>query len=377
MSAYVIKGGTLYNPRKQKLYRGDLVLENGVIINGTPTDPYQVIDAAGCIVTTGLIDYHVHYFNYGTENGVNPDAASFPSGVTTAVDGGSCGVANYELYRKSIMSYSEVRILNALLVASGGQITDQYPERIEEEYMDKERIRSFFSRYSDNLVGLKTRLSVGIVEPGKAEQSLAATVELAQELGCPVIVHITNPAFSLEQLAGYLRAGDVICHVYQGKGRETILNTDGSIRAGIIKARERGVLFDACNGRNNYDLAVCQKALMQGFVPDIISSDMNTCGFYMEPLHSLPRVMSKYLDMGMTLPQVLDAATINPAKLINQEELADLEAGTTADIMIFRMKHKEIKYSDMAGNEFTGTQIIVPQMTIKDGKIMFCQADFA
>lgn len=70
--------------------------------------------ASGCKVTTGWIDYHVHYFNHGTENGINPDAASFPCGVTTAVDGGSTGAANYEMYRKSAMAYSDVRILNML-----------------------------------------------------------------------------------------------------------------------------------------------------------------------------------------------------------------------------------------------------------------------
>ena len=128
MNAFVIKGGRVYNPLRGDWKDRDVAVENGKIISGVPRGEYQVIDAAGCVVTAGLIDYHVHYFNHGTENGINPDAASFPCGVTTAVDAGSSGAANYELYRNTVMAMSDVRIFNMLLMASGGQITDQYPD---------------------------------------------------------------------------------------------------------------------------------------------------------------------------------------------------------------------------------------------------------
>lgn len=334
------------------------------------------MDAAGCIVTAGLIDYHVHYFNHGTENGVNPDVASFPCGVTTAVDGGSCGAANYELYRKSVMAFSDVRILNMLLMGSGGQITDRYPEHLEEQFFDVDKIKELFTRYPQNLTGLKLRLSEGIIEEKEAERSLCRTVELADELGCNVCVHITNPVMDLEKLAGYLRRNDVICHIYQGKGRDTVLGADGQVHRGILEARERGVLFDASNGCNNYDLDICRRAMEQGFDPDIISSDINTSGFYRQPLHSLPRILSKFMDMGMSLTQVLDAATVCPSRLIHREELASMEPGTVADIAILKLKKKEVRYHDRAGHTFAGHQVIVPQMTIKGGEIMYCQADF-
>ena len=376
MNAYLIKNGAVYHPEHHACIREDIAVENGRIAPVDPGKNYMEIDAEGCIVTPGLIDYHVHYFNRGTENGVNPDAASFPCGITTAVDGGSCGVASYELYRQSVMAHSDVRILNDLLMASGGQVTDQYPERLDAEYFDRDKIRQMFRRYPENLVGLKTRMSRGIIAPEKAEESLRETLALAQELECNVVVHITSPVMDLEKLAAMLRPGDVICHCYQGKDPETILNPDGTVRAGILAARERGVLFDASNGRNNYDLEVCKKAMAQGFAPDIISSDVNTSGLYLQPLHSLPRIMSKYLALGMSLEDVLDAVILTPARLLHREELASMEAGTVADIAVLRIIGKELHYSDMAGHHMTGSQAIVPQMTMKGGKIMYCQADF-
>lgn len=382
MGAFLIKGGNVYDPAAQTWNQTDVAVQDGVIVSELTTDNYQVIDAAGCMISPGWIDYHVHYFNHGTENGINPDVASFPCGVTTAVDAGSTGAANYEMYRKSAMAFSDVRILNMLLVGSGGQVTDRYPEHLEVRYMDIPKIKRLFRQYPDNLVGLKSRMSHGIIAPEDAEESLRATValadELTEELGhyINVSVHITNPVMDLERLAGILRKDDMICHIYQGKGTENCLDADGQVRKGILAARERGVLFDASNGCNNFDLDVAQRSVAQGFVPDIISSDINTSGYFLQPLHSLPRIMSKYLDFGMTLEAVLDAVTRTPARLVHRASLASMAPGTEADLVIFRIKDKEVPYYDRTGHTFTGHQVIVPQLTMKDGMIMYCQADY-
>lgn len=376
MSVFLIKNGVTYHPLKHKFCKQDLVVEGEKIAAGRPEADCVEIDADGCIVVPGLIDYHVHYFNRGTENGVNPDAASFPCGVTTAVDGGSCGAAHYELYRTTVMANSDVRIYNLLLAASGGQITDRYPEHLEARYFDRDKICQMFERYPDNLVGLKSRMSKGIIAPEDAEESMKETVKLASETGGNVVVHITNPVMNLERLGELLRPGDVICHCYQDKGTENILNPDGTVRRGILEARARGVLFDSSNGCNNYDLEVCRRALAQGFVPDIISSDVNTSGMYLQPLHSLPRIMSKYLALGMKLEDILDAVILKPAQLIHREDLASLDAGTEADLTILKLKEKNISYCDKAGHLLEGTRVLVPQWTMKGGKVMYCQADF-
>ena len=376
MTSYFIVNGTVYDPAKHRMYLGDIAVEEGKIVAGRPSGEYETIDASGCIVTTGLIDYHVHYFNHGTENGVNADAASFPCGITTVVDGGSAGAGNYEMYRKSAMAFSDVRIFNQLLMGSGGQATERYPEHLEEQYFDKDKIRKLFRQYPDNLKGLKLRLSKGIIEPEEARRSLKSTVELAEELGCNVCVHVTNPVIPIEEIAAGLRKNDVMCHIYQGKSQDTILDEDGRIKKGINQARERGVLFDASNGCNNFDLEICRKALEQGFVPDIISSDMNVNGFYMQPLHSFPKVLSKFISLGMKIEDVLDAATITPAKLLKREELASLAADTEADLAIFKLEQHSIKYRDKAGHAFVGHEALVPQMTIKGGRIMYSQVYF-
>ena len=168
----------------------------------------------------------------------------------------------------------------------------------------------------------------------------------------------------------------MICHIYQGKGNHTCLNEAGEVLPGLWEARKRGVLFDASNGRSNFDLEVARKTVAQGFTPNIISSDNNTSSYFLQPLHTLPRILSKYLDFGMPLEDVLDTVTIAPARKIGMPELASLAENTPADLCILKLKKKPVPYTDINGHSFTGTQVLVPMMTFKGGKCMYCQADF-
>ena len=78
---FLIKNGTIYDPAQHKTWKGDIALVDGKIAAPSENHSYrQVIDAEGCIVTTGLIDYHVHYMRGASEGGVQADVVSFCSG---------------------------------------------------------------------------------------------------------------------------------------------------------------------------------------------------------------------------------------------------------------------------------------------------------
>ncbi len=373
----LIKNGTIFDPETQRMFRGDVAVKGTVLAAPDPAEKYRaVVDAEGCIVCPGFIDYHMHCFNHGTENGVSPDGSTLPCGVTTCVDGGSGGAGTWEMMQHAADAVSQVRILSMLHIATGGQPCDGYPESINPKYFDEDKVLRLFERFPMRLVGIKTRISDYTAAPEDAVETLKKTVEIAGKAGTRVIVHVTRCSIPLDELASHLRPGDVICHIYHGRGPNTCLGPDGKVLPGLFEARKRGVIFDSCNGMGNYDLNVAGAAISQGFTPDVISSDMNSSSAFCLPLHSLPRVMSKYLDMGMTLEQVLSCVTSAPAALIGRGELASMAEGTPADLTVFKLVKKAVKYTDMGGHTFDGTQVIVPQMTVRDGAIAYCQADF-
>lgn len=378
MSRLIIKGGTVYDPLTGRSEKRELkIVDNKIAAPGEDAgEETEIIDASGCMVVPGLIDYHIHLYT-GCDGGVAADPITLPSGVTTAVDGGTCGASSFEMFARHDIAFSVTRLKAFLNVSSGGLATGKFPENVDPRYFEREKMKELFRRYPHQLTALKFRISKGIVGPtGLTREPLEKTIELAEEIGCPVVVHMNDPIISAEETAALLRPGDVFCHMYHGMG-DTIIDETGHVKRGIKEARERGVLFDACNGKNNFTLQVAKAAVKEGFLPDIISTDISPMTCYRQPVISLPRVLSKYLNMGMTFQQVIDCATRNPAKQLKLErELGSLQAGTTADVAIFKVVEKPVTFCDYLGKTMDGGQVIVPQMTIKDGQIVYCQADF-
>lgn len=222
------------------------------------------------------------------------------------------------------------------------------------------------------LLGLKIRQSRSIVGAlGLAP--LRATLQMAESLGCPVVVHVTDPPGSSGEIADLLRPGDVFCHVFHGTGG-TILGSDGAILPEIRAARARGVMFDAANGRSHFAFAVAREALRQLFPPDVISTDMTTGTLYCGPVFGLPHVMSKYLSLGVSLRDVAAACTTTPARLLGLEgEIGTLAPGACADIAVFRQVAARVEYVDTLGESMVGQVMLVPQLTVRAGRVVYRQ----
>ena len=367
-----IKGGRIVDPARGLDQVGDICIVDNKIVE-YPSDldlSAEVIDAQGFLVLPGLIDFHTHLFFGGADLGVPPDLASLPYGVTTAVDAGTAGASNYEVFHRMFVANSLVRIKSFLNVASLGIGTCMHPETIDSQHFDRERIYTLFQKYSDEIIGLKVRQSSDIVK-GLCLTPLTATIELASTLGCPVSVHTTNPCSTVKELVDKLRPNDIYAHVYQGIGQH-IIGPDGTVDPAIKEARRRGVVFDAANGLNHFSYAVAIKALADGFFPDVISSDLTSLTWNKPPVYNLPYILSKYLNMGLNLSETIAACTVRPAALIGMEgQIGTLAPGAYADIAIFCLKEQKEIFSDVHGSKFSGNVMLIPKMTIREGTIVF------
>lgn len=93
----VIRNGRIIDPANNLDFIGDIVVNNGIIRTvgiDLKVEAIKEFNATGCLVTPGLIDCHVHCYEYATPLGINPDERCLSRGVTTVVDAGSAGM-NY------------------------------------------------------------------------------------------------------------------------------------------------------------------------------------------------------------------------------------------------------------------------------------------
>ena len=334
----------------------------------------HTIDAASKYVFPGLIDSHAHMFTEGTEIGTYPDVAYLPTGVTSAVDA-TAGVANYRLFRSAIVAHSKVTIKSFLQMCSAGLATTSYHENINPKYFNSEKIARIYHENKDNILGLKIRQSEELAE-GLGIEPLKATVDIAEKIGCPVEVHCTNLPVPTSEVLDVLRPGDIFEHVYQG-AKNTILDENGKLYDCVLAARKRGIWFDTAEGRKHGDFDVMLKAKEQGFIADFCSTDLVLASMYRRPIFSLPNLMSRYVAMGISMTHVVRMTTQAPARLMKMEgEIGCLTPGARADIAIFDYIPLHQIYQDWKGTTFETDRILKPEMTIKDGDIVYCAPDY-
>ena len=367
----LLKNGRLYNPKRRVNEVGDIAVSKGRIAAlGTELGTAKkTVDCSGCLVTPGLIDCHMHLNYLGCASGMPVDLPTIPSGITAGIDAGSTGVSTAPAL-VNMLRECELKTKFMLNVSASGIImANQFPENVDPSVWDIGMFDAIFSAYGDQIPALKVRISKKVVG-GLGITPLVRTIQLAERYGVRVCVHTTDPPVDMGEIAGLLRPGDILAHVYQGAGNTCV--EDGMVTKGLWRGKERGVLFDTSCGQGNLSLAVAKQAIEQGFLPDSISTDLNIYNWGHPMVFSLPAVMSKFLALGMTLEQVVDCVTEAPAVQWGAErELGCLLPGTTADISVLRLVERTMKFEDKYGNVLHGHMMIIPEMTVIDGRMRY------
>lgn len=342
-----------------------------------------VIDAAGCIVLPGLIDFHAHVFHGGTAISVNPDVLCLPNGVTSVVDAGSSGWVNYKLFRNSVIHTAQTRIKSYLNVVNVGLSTlgggpTGYLENTNPANYNVEKISQTLNENRDNILGLKLRYSQDIATGRNfSSDPFYAAVALARELKTTLCVHVTDSRLPADELIGHFQTDDIYAHCFHGTGN-AILKESGEVFPAIKEAKARGVIFDCSNGVAHFDFTVARNAMEQGFNPDIISTDLTLRNsLRTDKLFSLLFIMSKYLNMGMSFFDVVRAVTRTPARLMKMEgQIGTLAPGAFADIAIVKLRKEKIVFEDTKGTQLEGDRYIDNCATISNGQIVYRRQRF-
>ena len=83
----------------------------------------------------------------------------------------------------------------------------------------------------------------------------------------------------------------------------------------------------------------------------------------------LPWVMSKFLNMGFTLEQVVAMTTVNPGKLIGRiDKLGTLQIGAPADVSVMELVEEKVTFVDTRRNQRQGDRFLKPLHTVRAGR---------
>jgi dihydroorotase len=349
MIAYdlLIANGELIDPGAQRIGRYDIAVQAGRVAAIAPSiDPTlaaRVVDAHGQIVTPGLIDLHTHIYWGATYWGILPDPIAARSGVTTWVDAGSAGAYSFPGFRRSIVEPSQARIYCLLNLSAIGLIAPT-GEFANLDYCDIDLAARMIAEHRDVILGIKARIDNNTTRQNGI-RPLEMARQLADQVNLPLMVHIGNGPPPFDQVAPLLRAGDILTHCFTG-GTHRIIGPDGRVDPLARELQARGVLLDIGHGTGSFVFDVAEAAMAQGIIPDLISSDIHQLSVQ-GPMFDLPTTLSKFLNLGMSLPDVIERATIRPARAMRRPELGTLAVGAAADIAIFQVQQGSYTFHDV------------------------------
>lgn len=373
----LIKNGHVIDPKNNIdgvmdiAIQGNKIVQVGRNITGQAK---KVVDATGLYVTPGLIDIHGHHF-FGTQRNaylsnsftaLPPDGFTFRAGVTTVADAGGAGWRNFELFKTNVIDQSRTRVFAFLNIVGAGMSGGAHEQNLAD--MDPKLTAMAARANKEHIVGIKLAHYEGS-EWTPTERA----VEAGKQAGIPVMVDFgrSEPPLPLATLLlEKLRPGDILTHCYGGvSGREKLVE-NGKLQPWALQAQKRGIIFDVGHGGGSFQFAQAIPAIKQGLKPNSISTDLHT-GSMNGGMKDMLNVMSKLLNIGLTLNEVITASTWNPAKIIHREELGHLTAGAPADVALFSLDQGRFGYIDVDGFKITGDKKLTCQLTVRDGRVVW------
>lgn len=362
----LLAGGTVIDPSQSLHAVADVGIVNGRLAevgpNLDPANCRDVRNVSGKYVCPGLIDLHGHWYE-GNLYGIDP-LLCLNHGVTTAVDAGSTGYANFPEFRRATIDQSLTDVYAFIHISFMGLHAPYAEELLDLRYARPQETAELIARHSDRAVGVKLRIGTMTASHGIAalEKALVAATTAA----VPLMVHISNGAEEREILRR-LRPGDILTHCFHGRGNGMIAET---VVPEASEARRRGVVFDVGHGCGSFSWDTARRAFEHHFYPDTISTDLHRYSVS-EPLCiTLPQVMSKMLCIGMSLEDVVRKTTAVPARVLKREhEIGTLAPGAQADVLVFEVDSGDFSFTDSHLAVRHGTKRIVPNLVIKRGSV--------
>jgi dihydroorotase len=358
----IVRGGRVIDPSLRIDAVRDIAITGGRIAAVAPdlkADAADTIDARGKIVVPGLIDVHTHAAR--VKDG---PAICLADGVTGFIDAGSQGADRID--DAVAITRTAPQPARALVnIGRAGILPDG--DTMDLGRADVGAARAAIEKHRDIIVGVKARLSRDVAGNNDYEV-LRRAQEIVTPFNLPVMIHMGQTMSPLPRLMGLLKPGDIVTHMF-APPPNSIVDDSGQILPEVLAARRRGVWFDVGHGRTGHlRWDIVERVLQAGFWPDTFSTDWTVEGRAAQVI-DFPHVLSKFMDLGMTLEQVIGRATVNASRLFEVfRDRGTLNVGAPADVAILELRQGSFEFVDNYKNVRTGRQRLFPSGTVLGGK---------
>lgn len=320
------------------------------------------INGKGAWISPGWIDLHAHVWHGGTDISVRPQLCGMERGVTTIVDAGSAGEANFHGFREYIIEPARERIKAFLNLGSIGLVAcNRVSELSDIRSIDIDRIIACYQENREHIVGLKVRASHVItgswgVTPVKLGKKIAKILKI------PMMVHVGEPPALYDEVLEILGPGDIVTHCFNGKAGSSIIEDEDLFELAERCAGE-GIRLDIGHGGASFSFRVAEVAIARGLLPFSISTDVHLRSMN-QSVWDLGTTMSKLLSVGMPFEKVVEAVTQAPASVIRLPMDGLLSVGARAEFTLFDLVDSELRVFDSLGAEAHLNRLFAPRYAV-------------
>jgi dihydroorotase len=407
----VVRGGRVIDPVNGLDAISDIGIRKGRIAAVAPSldaGSAKTIDAAGLLVTPGLIDTHAHVYEHVSGDfGLNPDLVGVRSGVTTVVDQGGPSALTFDGFRKFIVDTAKTRVV-AFISAylAGGLLGHRYVDLYGPTGINVDAIVKTARDNLDLVRGIKAH-----AEPGGYSRwgmaSLKLAKEASRELKLPVYIHLgtlwpelhgaqVDAGKIIDEVVPLLDAGDILAHPFT-KFPSGFVAADGTIHPLVREALAKGVRVDVGRGAH-FSFANARRVVDAGILPFTVGADLHGYNVRMgdggrayrgmfagegvdsiiaddraSPFsrpYSLQHAMTELLALGVPLAETVRMATGNAAIMLGLEaEMGSLSVGMPADLSAMRLIEGDWTLIDSERGKYPAKQILHPEFALRAGKL--------
>jgi dihydroorotase len=372
----LLKNGIVIDPSSGRHGRFDVAIVGEriarIAVNLPAHRARTTVDVSAYYVTPGLIDLHAYVnaqavFRQGDPRtgwrNVNPDHNTLRHGVTTVVDAGSTGWKNFESFKQLVIDRSQVRVLAFLNIVGSGMLEGEAAADLSD--LEVEKAVDTARKHPETIVGIRSPHLRG-AGPDAVERSIRAAASMG---GVALVEYLEKEGLDYRQLVlERLRAGDLITHTF---GLTTpVLDSNGNLTNTLTAARKRGVLFDLGHGTQGFWFRNAIPAARMGFLPDVLSTAMDKTSLLL-PRADMMTTLSKFLNMGVPVEQLVERVTVRAARAIKRPELATFREGGLADIAVIELQTGRFGFLDAGHGRLQGDRRLRAVLTIREGEVVW------